>query len=61
MINMFLILKQFVQLFFQKRRGSALLEEILLIGIAIFVFIIIFGIVLNLINWSTNSIEDLFN
>ncbi len=46
---------------FNKKRGSPILEEILLIGIAIFIFAIIFGVILNLIDWSTTSIEDLFS
>ena len=46
---------------FNKKRGSPILEEILLIGIAIVIFAIIFGVILNLIDWTTTSIEDLFS
>jgi len=45
---------------FRKKRGSPILEEILLIGIAILIFAIIFGVIFSLIDWSTTSIDNLF-
>lgn len=56
-----MIFQLFKSFKFNKKRGSPILEEILLIGIAIFIFAIIFGVILNLIDWSTTSIEDLFS
>lgn len=47
--------------FLKKRRATPILEEILLVGIAIFIFAIIFGIILNLIDWSQTTIGDIFN
>ncbi|MHA1202995.1 MAG: hypothetical protein ACTSQ4_10805 [Candidatus Heimdallarchaeaceae archaeon] len=44
----------------KKKRGSPILEEILLIGIAVIIFAIIFGVILSLIDWTKVSIEDLF-
>ena len=58
---MWMIFQLFKTIRFNKKRGSPILEEILLIGIAIFIFAIIFGVILNLIDWSTTSIEDLFS
>jgi len=55
-----IILQRIKELLFKKRRGSPILEEILLIGIAILIFAIIFGIIFSLIDWSTTSFEDLF-
>lgn len=46
--------------FLDKKKGSPILEEILLIGIAILIFAIIFGIIFSLIDWSTTSIDNLF-
>ncbi len=45
----------------KKKRGSPILEEILLIGIAVLIFAIIFGLILNLIDWTQLSIEDFFS
>lgn len=44
----------------KKKRGGPILEEILLIGIAVFIFAIIFGVILSLIDWTKVSIGDLF-
>jgi hypothetical protein len=44
----------------KKKRGSPILEEILLIGIAVIIFAIIFGVILSLIDWTKVAIEDLF-
>jgi hypothetical protein len=44
----------------KKKRGSPILEEILLIGIAVIIFAIFFGVILNLIDWTQLAIEDLF-
>jgi hypothetical protein len=43
------------------KRGSPILEEILLIGIAILIFAIIFGLIFNLIDWTTTSFGDFFS
>lgn len=58
---MLLIIQSIRQLFLNKKRGGPILEEILLIGIAILIFAIIFGIIMGLIDWSTTSFEDLFS
>jgi len=42
-----------------KKRGGPMLEEILLIGIAVLVFAIIFALIFSLIDWSTSPFEDL--
>jgi hypothetical protein len=42
------------------RRGGPILEEILLIGIAILIFAIIFGVIFGMVDWATTSIGDLF-
>ena len=44
----------------KKKKGSPILEEILLIGVAILIFGIIFGIILNLIDWAGVAIGDFF-
>ena len=44
-----------------RKRGSPILEEILLIGIAVFIFVIIFGIIANLLNWTESGITDFFS
>lgn len=46
--------------YFHRKRAAPILEEILLIGIAIFIFAIIFGIILNLIDWSDTQLGDVF-
>ncbi len=43
------------------KKGSPILEEILLIGIAILIFAIIFGLIFNLIDWTTTSFGDFFS
>ena len=43
-----------------KKRGSPILEEILLIGIAIIIFAVIFGVIFSLIDWATVSFDDFF-
>jgi len=48
------------KLIIKKKRGSPILEEILLIGIAILIFAIIFALIWNLIDWSTDGIGDFF-
>jgi hypothetical protein len=45
----------------KKKKGSPILEEILLIGIAILIFAIIFALIFNLIDWSAGGFLDLFN
>ena len=43
-----------------KKRGSPILEEILLIGIAIIIFAVIFGVIFSLIDWTQIRFDDLF-
>ncbi|MHA1200570.1 MAG: hypothetical protein ACTSQF_14730 [Candidatus Heimdallarchaeaceae archaeon] len=43
-----------------KKRGSPILEEILLIGIAILIFAVIFGVIFSLIDWATVSFDNFF-
>ncbi|MCG3256078.1 MAG: hypothetical protein KAU62_08345 [Candidatus Heimdallarchaeota archaeon] len=57
---MLMLLQGIKGLIFKKKRGSPILEEILLIGVAILIFAIIFGIIFSLIDWSTTSFDDLF-
>ena len=52
---------QFVRNLKYRKRGSPILEEILLIGIAVFIFVIIFGIIANLLNWTESGITDFFS
>ena len=42
------------------KKGGPILEEILLIGIAILIFAIIFGIIMSLIDWSAIKFDDIF-
>ena len=44
----------------KKKRGSPILEEILLIGVAILIFAIIFGVIFSLVDWSLVSLDNLF-
>ena len=44
----------------KKKRGGPILEEILLIGIAVFIFALIFGVILGLVDWASTSLGDLF-
>ncbi len=50
--------------FFKKirlnRKGGPILEEILLIGIAVIIFVIIMGVIMGLIDWTSLSIQDFF-
>jgi len=55
---MFII--DFFKVIRSKKRGGPILEEILLIGIAIIIFAIIFGIIFSLIDWSSVKFEDIF-
>ncbi len=57
---MLILLQGIKGLIFKKKRGSPILEEILLIGVAILIFAIIFGIIFSLIDWSTTSFDNLF-
>ncbi|MHA2357171.1 MAG: hypothetical protein ACXABK_00180 [Candidatus Heimdallarchaeaceae archaeon] len=43
------------------KRGGPILEEILLIGVAIFIFAIIFGLLLSLIGWAEGEMGEFFN
>ncbi len=45
----------------KNKRGGPILEEILLIGIAVIIFIIIMGVVLGLIDWTQVKINDFFS
>jgi hypothetical protein len=42
------------------RRGGPILEEILLIGIAVVIFLLIMGLIFGLINWTEVNIKDIF-
>ena len=42
------------------KKGSPILEEILLIGIAVLIFVIIMGVIFGLIDWTNTSIGDIF-
>ena len=55
------ILQFLRSLIIKKKRGSPILEEILLIGIAIVIFAIIFGLIWGLIEWSQGQFTDFFN
>ncbi len=44
----------------KNKKGSPILEEILLIGIAVFIFAIIFGLIWNLIEWSQGNFWEIF-
>jgi len=44
----------------RNKKGSPILEEILLIGIAILIFAIIFGLIFNLIDWSQGQFWEIF-
>ncbi len=57
---MFILLKFLKNIKFNRKRGSPILEEILLIGIAVFIFSIIFGMIFGFIDWAQVSIEDIF-
>jgi hypothetical protein len=58
---MLIILKTIKFLKIKGKRGSPILEEILLIGVAILIFAIIFGLIFNLIDWTTTSFGDFFS
>ena len=57
---MFILFKLLRNVKFHRKRGSPILEEILLIGIAVFIFAIIFGMIFGFIDWAQVSIEDIF-
>ena len=44
----------------RNRRGGPILEEILLIGVAVIIFVIIMGVIFGLIDWTQFRIQDLF-
>jgi len=44
----------------KKKRGSPILEEILLIGIAVFIFAIVIGVIYSLIDWANVAFDDFF-
>ncbi|NPD89695.1 MAG: hypothetical protein HGN29_13370 [Asgard group archaeon] len=45
----------------KNRKGSPILEEILLIGIAVFIFAIIFVLIWDLIGWSQGQFWEIFS
>lgn len=55
-----MLLKLLKDLKLNRKRGSPILEEILLIGIAVFIFTIIFGMIFGFIDWTQVSIDDIF-
>ncbi|MBA7516914.1 hypothetical protein ES705_08963 [subsurface metagenome] len=52
---------QYIRMLKYRKRGSPILEEILLIGIAVLIFVIIFGIVASLLDWTESGIKDFFS
>ena len=52
---------QHIRMLKYRKRGSPILEEILLIGIAVLIFVIIFGIVASLLDWTESGIKDFFS
>jgi hypothetical protein len=44
----------------KNKRGGPILEEILLIGIAVLIFVIITGLIFGLIDWANFNIKDIF-
>ena len=44
----------------RNKKGSPILEEILLIGVAILIFAIIFGLIWGLIDWSQGQFWEIF-
>ncbi|MHA1345395.1 MAG: hypothetical protein ACTSVO_03735 [Candidatus Heimdallarchaeaceae archaeon] len=59
-MNKMLLWQMFKLLKLKKKRGGPILEEILLIGIAVFFIVIVFGIIYSLMDWANVSIGDLF-
>jgi len=57
---MYKSLKNLGKLIKRNKRASPILEEILLIAIAIVIFAIIFSIILNLVDWSSTTIDNFF-
>ncbi|NPD87079.1 MAG: hypothetical protein HGN29_00025 [Asgard group archaeon] len=49
------------KLIIKKKKGSPILEEILLIGIVILIFAIIFGLIFSLVDWSSTKQGEFFN
>ena len=48
-------------LYIPNKKGGPVLEEILLIGVAIFIFAIVFGLLMSLIGWAQGEMGDFFN
>ena len=57
MVALLSLLKKFR---LKRKKGSPILEEILLIGIAVIIFVIIMGVIFGLIDWTSTSIQDFF-
>ena len=55
-----LILSFLKRLIPKSKKGGPILEEILLIGIAVIIILIIMGIIFGLIDWTNKSIFDVF-
>ncbi|MHA1114550.1 MAG: hypothetical protein ACTSPJ_00025 [Candidatus Heimdallarchaeaceae archaeon] len=53
------IIKNF-KLILKNKKGSPILEEILLIGVAIFIFVIVFTVVSSMLDWAEENIKDFF-
>ena len=60
MMLVFHFLKSVFGRFRRDKRGGPILEEILLIGVAVLIFAIIMGVIFGMIDWAQVSIEDLF-
>ena len=55
-----LLVSFFKNLIPRNKKGGPILEEILLIGIAVIIIVIIMGIIFGLIDWTNKSIFDVF-
>lgn len=44
----------------KNRKGGPILEEILLIAVAVIIFIVIMGLIFGLIDWTNLKIADIF-
>jgi len=51
---------QLLRNFNNNRKGGPILEEILLIGIAVLIFLLIMGLIFGLIDWTQVNIKDIF-
>ena len=59
-LNKMFVIQLLKSLIPKNKRGGPILEEILLIGIAVLIFVIITGLIFGLIDWANFNIEDIF-